>query len=145
RHLGVQSRLPGVHETALLPPGCLVFSRRARALGEAREVVRWVRGTTASYAWATPAGLSRVGSNKPLIASVLVVFGSRRAMTAPLLPLRSDVVRLHHRQRCAQKPSPIAGSKLCTRDAHRELYDMFCNIVGSVLSPILANVYLHYV
>jgi len=43
----------------------------------------------------------------------------------------------------AQKPGPIAGAKLCTRDARRELYDIFCNFVGSVLSPILANVYLH--
>jgi len=64
-------------------------------------------------------------------------------MTASSLPLHWDVVRLHHRQRCAQKPSPIAGSKLFTRDARRELYDIFGNIVGSVLSPILANIYLH--
>lgn len=107
------------------------------------EVARWVKGTTSSYAWATQAGLSRLGSNKTLTSSVLVVFGSRRAMTASSLPLLWDVVRLHHRQRCAQKPSPIAGSKLFTRDARRELYDIFGNIVGSVVSPLLANIYLH--
>jgi RNA-directed DNA polymerase len=77
-----------------------------------------------------------------LTSSVLAVFGSRRAMTASSLPLHWDVVRLHHRQRCAQKPSPIAGVKLLTRDARRELYDIFCNFVGSVLSPLLANIAL---
>jgi RNA-directed DNA polymerase len=107
------------------------------------EVARWVKGTTSSYAWATQAGLSRLGSNKTLTSSVLVVFGSRRAMTASSLPLLWDVVRLHHRQRCAQKPSPIAGAKLFTRDARRELYDIFGNIVGSVISPLLANLFLH--
>jgi RNA-directed DNA polymerase len=60
-------------------------------------------------------------------------------MTASSLPLGWDVVRLHHRERCAQKPVPIAGSKLCPRDARRELYDIFCNFVGSVSSPLLAN------
>jgi RNA-directed DNA polymerase len=64
-------------------------------------------------------------------------------MTASALPLHGDVVRRHHRQRCAQKPGPIAGSKLFTRDARRELYDIFGNFVGSVISPLLANVYLH--
>jgi hypothetical protein len=63
-------------------------------------------------------------------------------MTASSLPLRWAVVRLHHRERCAQKPSPIAGSKLLTRDARRELYDIFGNFVGSVLSPLLANLRL---
>jgi porin len=105
----------------------------------AREVARWVRGTASSYAWATQAGLSRLGSNMTLTSSVLVVFGSRRAMTASSLPLNWDVVRLHHRQRCAQKPSPIAGVKLLTRDARRELYDIFCNIVGSVFTQFLAK------
>jgi hypothetical protein len=64
-------------------------------------------------------------------------------MTASSFPLRWDVVRLHHRERCAQKPSPIAGSKLLTRNARRELYDIFCNFVGSVRSPLLANLDLH--
>jgi hypothetical protein len=108
----------------------------------ALEVARWVRGTASSYAWTTQAGLSRLGSNMTLTSSVLIMFGSRRAMTASSLPLSWDVVRLHHRQRCAQKPSPIAGAKLFTRDARRELYDIFGNIVGSVVSPLLSNIYL---
>jgi RNA-directed DNA polymerase len=77
-----------------------------------------------------------------LTSSALVGFGSRRAMTASSLPLGWDVVRLHHCERCAQKSGPIAGSQLCTRDARRELYDIFCNIVGSVHSPLLANLLL---
>jgi hypothetical protein len=58
-------------------------------------------------------------------------------MTASSLPLRWDVARLPHLERCAQKPGPIAGSKLFTRDARRELYDIFCNIVGSIVMPFL--------
>jgi hypothetical protein len=77
-----------------------------------------------------------------LTSSIVVVFSSRRAMTASSLPLRGDVVRLHHRQRCAQKPGPIARAKLFTRDARRALYGIFGNIVGSVRSPLLANLLL---
>jgi len=91
------------------------------------------------------AGATWLGSNMTLTSSALVVFGSRRAMTASSLPLGWDVVRLHHLERCAQKPGPIAGSKLFTRDACRELYDIFCNIVGSIISPLLANIFLHEV
>src|SRR5262245_8431740 len=89
------------------------------------------------------AGATWLGSNMMLTSSPLVVFGSRRAMTASLIPLTWDVVRLHHFERCAQKPGSIAGSQLLTRDTRRELYDIFCNIVGSVTSPLLANVALH--
>jgi hypothetical protein len=92
----------------------------------------WVRGTTSAYAWATQAGLSRLGSHRTLIASALVVVGSRRALTASSLPLSWDVVRLHYVEWGAQTPGPIAGSKLFTCDARRELYDIFCNFVGSV-------------
>jgi hypothetical protein len=63
-------------------------------------------------------------------------------MTASSLPLRGAVVRLHHLARCAPKPGPIAGSQLCTRKACRELYDIFCNLVGSIRSSLLANMYL---
>jgi len=66
-------------------------------------------------------------------------------MTASSLPLPWAVVRLHHLERCAQKPSPIAGSKLCPRDARRELYHPFYHFVGSVLSPRLANLRLEEV
>jgi RNA-directed DNA polymerase len=88
------------------------------------------------------AGATWLGSNMTLTSSALVAFGSRRAMTASALPRRGDVVRLHHLERCAQKPGPIAGSKLCTRNACRELYDIFCNIVGSIRSPLLATLLL---
>jgi RNA-directed DNA polymerase len=111
-------------------------------MGTDGEVVRRVIGTTCSYACATQAELTRLGSNVMRISNIMLCVRSRRAMTASSLPLRWDVVRLHHRERCAQKLGPIAGSKLCTRDARRELYDIFCNFVGSVLSPLLANIAL---
>jgi hypothetical protein len=89
------------------------------------------------------AGATWLGSNMTLTSSALLAFGSRRAMTASSLPLRADGVRLHPLERCAQKPGPRAGSTLFTRDACRELYDIFCNIVGSIRSPLRANIYVH--
>ena len=47
-------------------------------------------------------------------------------------------------QGCPKKPIPIAGAQLCSWNARRELYQKVGNFVGSVVSPILANVYLHY-
>src|SRR5207248_10222886 len=42
-----------------------------------------------------------------------------------------------------QKPVTIARLKLCPWNTRRELYQKVGNFVGSVASPILANVYLH--
>jgi RNA-directed DNA polymerase len=105
-------------------------------------VVRRGLGTTCSYACATQAELTRLGSNVTRSSNILLCVRSRRAMTASSRPLRRAVVRLHHRERCAQKPSSRAGSKLLTRNARRELYDIFCNFGGSVRSPLLANLLL---
>src|SRR5205085_8879288 len=48
-------------------------------------------------------------------------------------------------QRCAFKAISIGSTKARTRDflLVLELYHLFCNIVGGVLSPLLANVALH--
>src|SRR5499433_4594313 len=43
-----------------------------------------------------------------------------------------------------EKPVPIAGAQLCPWNARRKLYQHVGNFVGSVVSPVLANVYLHY-
>jgi RNA-directed DNA polymerase len=48
-------------------------------------------------------------------------------------------------QGCPEKPVPIAGAQLCAWNARRKLYQHVGNFVGSVLSPLLSNVYLHYV
>jgi RNA-directed DNA polymerase len=42
------------------------------------------------------------------------------------------------------KPGPVAGSQALTRDSERklELYQVFCNIVGGIISPVLANLTL---
>src|SRR6266446_3577350 len=42
-----------------------------------------------------------------------------------------------------QKPVTIARLKLCPWNTRRELYQKVGNFVGSVRSPLLANVYLH--
>src|SRR5712691_8037922 len=48
-------------------------------------------------------------------------------------------------QRCAFKAISIGSTKARTRDflLVLELYHLFCNIVGGVASPLLANIYLH--
>src|SRR5712691_11487694 len=47
-------------------------------------------------------------------------------------------------QRCAFKAISIGSTKARTRDflLVLELYHLFCNIVGGVVSPVLANIYL---
>src|SRR5713101_3359609 len=68
---------------------------------------------------------------------------ARRATTASLFPWRGLVTRPHRVERCPEKPVPIAGAQLCPWNARRVLYQKVGNFVGSVLSPILANIYLH--
>ncbi len=46
-------------------------------------------------------------------------------------------------QRCPEKPVPIAGAQLCAWNARRKLYQHVGNFVGSVASPLLANIALH--
>ena len=48
-------------------------------------------------------------------------------------------------QRCAFKAISIGSAKARTRDflLVLELYHLFCNIVGGVVSPLLANIALH--
>jgi hypothetical protein len=41
------------------------------------------------------------------------------------------------------KPVPIAGAQLCPWETRRELSQSVRNLVGSVMSPLLANIYLH--
>ena len=41
-----------------------------------------------------------------------------------------------------EKPVPIAGAQLCPWNARRELYQHVGNFVGSVSSPVLANMAL---
>ena len=67
-------------------------------------------------------------------------------MTISLLPRRGAFFGWGRLQWRPQKPIAIAGAKLATRNACRELYRHFVgNSVGSVISPLLANVYLHEV
>jgi hypothetical protein len=42
-----------------------------------------------------------------------------------------------------QKSVSIPGTQVRLWDARRELYHPFCNFVGSVCSPPLANIFLH--
>ena len=102
-------------------------------------------GTTPSYACATQAGLTRLGSNVMRTSRVLLGLCARRATLVSLLPWRRVLQRLPGLQRSPQKPVSIAGAQLCPWNTRRELYQHICHFVGSVLSPLLSKVYLHYV
>lgn len=65
-------------------------------------------------------------------------------MTASLLPPRGAFPWALRGQRRSQKPVTIPGAQVRPRDATRELYRQVCNFVGSVGSPVLANLFLHY-
>ena len=102
-------------------------------------------GTTRSYACTTQAGLTRLGSNVMRTSRVVLRVCSRRATLASLLPWRGAFARWHSLEWGPQKPITIPGSQLCSWNTCRELYRQVGNFVGSVLSPLLANVYLHEV
>jgi hypothetical protein len=135
RDPGRDGSLEGMHEAGLPPTRGHCRPGAPCLMGTDGELVRRGIGTTCAEACAIPAELTRLGSHMTRISTTLVCVRSRRAMTASSLPLGWDGVRLHHRERGAQKPGPLAGSPLCPRDARRELDDSFGNFVGSVRSP----------
>src|SRR5205807_7884707 len=67
---------------------------------------------------------------------------SRRATLASLLPWRGAVTRGHSLEWGPQKPITIPRPQLCSWNARRELYQHVGNFVGSVASPVLANLAL---
>jgi len=86
----------------------------------------------------------RLGSNMTRTSRRGAFFGSRLAtMMTSLIPRRWDMRRPYRFERCTIKPVTIARSKPFARDAGRELYHQFCNIVGGVISPLLANIFLN--
>jgi hypothetical protein len=110
----IETSLNGGHEAVLLPPRCMVLSRPARSVWEACEAVRRVIGTTSSYAWATQAGLSRLGSNMTRTSSIVlevVLDGPQRPPCSPTIgiqpgrPVWSGAPR---------NPSPYPGRR-CAR------------------------------
>src|SRR4051794_14137065 len=48
-------------------------------------------------------------------------------------------------QRRAQEAVAVVWPQPIPRDRHRQIEGKFCTVVGGVASPLLANVYLHYV
>ena len=101
-------------------------------------------GTTCSYACATQAGLPQLGSNVMRTSRVVLPVRPRRATRASLYPWRGAFTGRHALEKCPQKPVPIPGSQLGSWNTYRELYRQVSNFVGSVLSPLLGNIYLHY-
>src|SRR5215468_9408138 len=76
-------------------------------------------------------------------ARVRLRLGPRCATLTSWCPWRGACVRWHSLEWGPQKPITIPGSQLCAWNTCRELYRQVSNFVGSVVSPILANIYLH--
>src|SRR5215468_9701149 len=76
-------------------------------------------------------------------ARVRLRLGPRCATLTSWCPWRGACVRWHSLEWGPQKPITIPGSQLCSWNTCRELYRQVSNFVGSVLSPLLANIYLH--
>src|SRR5215831_7855282 len=133
RHTGVDRYLCGIHACCLLPTCCLCGAPSAcwgaRACGAGRRLM----GTTRSYACATQTGLTRLGSNVRRTARIRRRPCPRRATLTSLCPRRGAVVRWHSLEWGTQKPIPIPGSQLCSRNTCRELYRQVSNFVGSVI------------
>src|SRR4029434_8769642 len=70
---------------------------------------------------------------------------ARRATTASSLLCPRPLRALSCLEWSPQKPITIPGSQLCSWNARRVLYQDVGNFVGSVISPMLANVFLHHV
>src|SRR5215468_11453528 len=77
-------------------------------------------------------------------ARVRLRLGPRCATLTSWCPWRGACVRWHSLEWGPQKPITIPGSQLCAWNTCRELYRQVSNFVGSVLSPLLGNIYLHY-
>jgi hypothetical protein len=99
-------------------------------------------GTTRSYACATQAGLTQLGSNVMRPSRGVLPVRPRRATLASLYLWRGAFIGQHALERCPQKPITIPRSQLCSWNARRELYQHVGNFVGSVVSPILSNIYM---
>jgi hypothetical protein len=69
--------------------------------------------------------------------------GRRTTNPSQSLAARGDPARRLTSAR--QAALPVAGSQTGSRDGYIEPKRLFCKIVLGVLSPLLANVYLHYV
>jgi len=100
-------------------------------------------GTTRSYACTTQAVLTRLGSNVRRTSRILLAWCCRRATLLSLLPWCRVLESLPDLERCPEEPVPIAGAQLCPWNTRRKLYQHVGNFVGSVVSPLLCNIFLH--
>ena len=102
-----------------------------------------VLGPTRSYACATQAGLTRLGAKVMRTSRVVLPRWARRATLVSLLPWCRVLQGLSALPGGPKKPIPIAGAQLGSWNTRRKLSHHVGTFVGSVVSPILANVYLH--
>jgi RNA-directed DNA polymerase len=89
--------------------------------GASSRLASWLTRTTSEGGWVSRRGIG-ASINRP-----------------------SHLGRPTQLQRRTPKPVAIPCPELIPRQRQREIKGKFCTIVGGVLSPLLANIYLHYV
>jgi len=124
-----------IHECCLLPTCCVGGALSAGCGAHACGARRRVMGTTRSYACATQAGLTQLGSNVMRTSRGGLPVRPRRATLASLYLWRRACMGQHALERCPQKPITIPRSQLCSWNARRKLYQHVGNFVGSVTIP----------
>jgi len=101
-------------------------------------------GATRSYALARQSRSIRLASNRTRTSRLCLDFPSSfTATTSAIETVRS--VGSNACQRSSFETKTIARSQPLARNPDGELYHGFVNIVGGVVSPLLANIYLHEV
>jgi hypothetical protein len=115
--LGTSRRLPGALGRSDHPRVDDTVERRCGRKITARGCYRDAVRSTCSYACATQAGLSRLGSNMTCTSSVMRGGGSRRATTISLLPDKQGTTRPPLLERYPQKAVTIPGAQGRPRDA----------------------------
>src|SRR3712207_541354 len=126
-----------------MPAGSGVVLRGEPRSSGGGRIRRWRIGSSRSKASAMHCCSSRPTSWLTRILSVGGRVLRRRIGASVLRPSRLGRPPRH--QRRTQKAVAVAGSQWIPRDPQPKIEGKFCTIVGGVVSPLLANVFLHYV
>ena len=137
---GIDGRLNGAHGSFLSACGAL---GEITGADTARRRLRRRTGTSWAYACWRQACSRRLGSNMLCTSNWVRVLPGLVAMGFHAIPWECAFAGRMATERRPLKPLPVGGAKAAARDVllQLKLYQLFCHIVGGVVSPLLANVY----
>jgi hypothetical protein len=127
----------------VIGPGAAARERDAPCRSGGGRSRRWGIGSKRSNAAAVTCASSRLASWLTRTTSE-GEWASRRGIGASI-NRPSHLGRPTQLQRRTPKAVAIPCPQLIPRKRQREIKGKFCTIVGGVISPLLANIYLHYV